>query len=54
MTARECAYKSRAGVSGAFLDDCNPTKALDYASSPENAEKLWALSEEIVGQKFPY
>ncbi|KAK0105969.1 hypothetical protein ONS95_004478 [Cadophora gregata] len=42
------------GVSGAFLDDCNPAKALDYASSLENAEKLWALSEEIVGEKFTY
>lgn len=42
------------GASGAFLDDCNPAKALDYASSPGNAEKLWALSEEIVGERFTY
>jgi len=41
-------------ASGAFLDDCNPAKALDYASSPGNAEKLWALSEEIVGERFTY
>ncbi|CZR68243.1 related to retinol dehydrogenase 12 [Phialocephala subalpina] len=41
-------------VSGAFLDDCSPAKTLDFASSLENAEKLWALSEEIVGQKFTY
>ncbi|PVH86419.1 NAD(P)-binding protein [Cadophora sp. DSE1049] len=41
-------------VSGAFLDDCKPSKALEYASSLDNAEKLWALSEKIVGEKFNY
>ncbi|KAE8385724.1 hypothetical protein BDV23DRAFT_176009 [Aspergillus alliaceus] len=37
-----------------FLSDCNPEKVLDYASDVSNAEKLWTLSEEIVGEKFCY
>jgi len=37
-----------------ILDDCNPTKTLGYGSIPANAEKLWALTEEIVGEKFAY
>ncbi|KAL1793644.1 hypothetical protein ACET3X_008626 [Alternaria dauci] len=40
--------------SGSYLDDCKPKKVLDYASSDSNAERLWALSEEIVGEKFAY
>lgn len=42
------------GDSGAFLRDAQiyrePIK--EHATDPENAKKLWALSEEIVGQKF--
>lgn len=38
--------------SGAYVEDCQIGKALEYASDPENARKLWALSEELVGQKF--
>ncbi|KAG4440420.1 hypothetical protein IFR05_004113 [Cadophora sp. M221] len=41
-------------ISGAFLDDCSPSKTLEFASSLENAEKLWAFSEETVGEKFTY
>ncbi|KAH7132671.1 hypothetical protein B0J11DRAFT_522276 [Dendryphion nanum] len=40
--------------SGSFLDDCIPKKVLGYASDSSNAEKLWILSEEIVGEKFSY
>ncbi|RYN71621.1 hypothetical protein AA0117_g9430 [Alternaria alternata] len=40
--------------SGAFLDDCQVAKVLDYASSEDNAESLWALSEKIVGETFSY
>ncbi|CAN9292979.1 unnamed protein product [Alternaria alternata] len=40
--------------SGAFLDDCQVAKVLDYASSEDNAENLWALSEKIVGETFFY
>ncbi|CAN9283350.1 unnamed protein product [Alternaria alternata] len=40
--------------SGAFLDDCQVAKVLDYASSEDNAESLWNLSEKLVGEKFSY
>ncbi|CAN9360627.1 unnamed protein product [Alternaria alternata] len=40
--------------SGAFLDDCQVARVLDYASSEDNAESLWALSEKIVGETFSY
>ena len=38
--------------SGSYLEDCAIKEARDYATSHENAEKLWKLSEELVGQKF--
>ncbi|PKX88646.1 SDR family oxidoreductase [Aspergillus novofumigatus IBT 16806] len=41
-------------LSGSFLDDCNPKRPLQYASDPSNAEKLWSLSEKIVGENFSY
>lgn len=37
---------------GAYLEDCAVSKALEYATDLENAKKLWAYSEELVGQKF--
>ncbi|KAJ5890931.1 uncharacterized protein N7473_007159 [Penicillium subrubescens] len=40
--------------SGSFLNDCNPEKVLDYASDASNADKLWTLSEKIVGEIFCY
>jgi NAD(P)-dependent dehydrogenase (short-subunit alcohol dehydrogenase family) len=40
--------------SGSFLDDCKPHEILEYASSSSNAEKLWTLSEKIVGGTFSY
>ncbi|GFF94063.1 short-chain dehydrogenase [Aspergillus lentulus] len=40
--------------SGSFLSDCNPEKVLNYARDASNAEKLWTMSEEIVGEKFCY
>lgn len=38
--------------SGAYLSDCAVEKTADYAHNPELAQKLWTLSEKIVGQKF--
>ncbi|KAI1084145.1 retinol dehydrogenase 13 [Whalleya microplaca] len=38
---------------GSFINEtCQVAEALDYATSAENAKKLWTLSEELVGQKF--
>jgi NAD(P)-dependent dehydrogenase (short-subunit alcohol dehydrogenase family) len=38
--------------SGKYLNDCNVEEVPEYARSEENAEKLWDLSEKLVGQKF--
>lgn len=35
-----------------YLDDCQQIPPSGYASDPELAEKLWKLSEDIVGQQF--
>lgn len=38
--------------SGSYLEDCTVHPLRDYAASPENAQRLWTLSEQLVGQKF--
>lgn len=40
--------------SPAYLSNCQIRDPYEYALDPENAEKLWKLSEELVGQKFTY
>jgi hypothetical protein len=40
------------GQSGAYLEDCAVSEALGYATDGENAKRLWAYSEELVGQRF--
>ncbi len=52
-TLFRCLYVYTA-FSGSYLDDCKPIPATLAASSPENAAKLWELSEKLVGQKFAY
>jgi NAD(P)-dependent dehydrogenase (short-subunit alcohol dehydrogenase family) len=51
------------GAGGVYCEDChvanedndNPTGGVrSYAINPDNAEKLWALSEELVGESFAY
>lgn len=51
------------GKGGVYLEDCHvadvddndPTGSVkSYAVDPDNAERLWALSEELVGQQFSY
>ncbi|KAH8655325.1 short-chain dehydrogenase [Xylariales sp. PMI_506] len=38
--------------SGAFLEECRIDTPMPYASDPEAAEKLWQLSERLVGEQF--
>lgn len=38
---------------GAYLADCGPATARSYATDPEAAKRLWALSEQLVGETFP-
>ncbi|OAP65299.1 hypothetical protein AYL99_01271 [Fonsecaea erecta] len=40
--------------SGIFLSDGQVTPAPAWAQDPKLAEKLWELSEKLVGQKFEY
>lgn len=49
------ATKSDAEQSGGFLQDCavRPVPQA-YAQGKENADKLWALSEKLVGENFTW
>jgi len=40
--------------SGEYLDDCKVAAPLGWASDEENAERLWEVSEVLVGEKFDY
>lgn len=35
-----------------YLDDCQMKRPSKWASDVEKAERLWNLSEELVGEKF--
>lgn len=37
---------------GSYMEDCTVKPLREYASSSENAQRLWSLSEQLVGQKF--
>lgn len=48
------------GSKGVYLQDCQlveepkPGVLQAYAVDGENAEKLWKISEKMVGQEFKY
>jgi hypothetical protein len=39
---------------GVYLDDCQFKRPSKWASDPKKAERLWELSEDLVGQKFSH
>lgn len=39
-----------AGHGGAYLEDCGVGQASSHATAAEDAERLWVLSEELVGE----
>lgn len=41
-------------VKGAFLADCQLAEAPYYATGTELAERLWKMSEELVGETFSW
>jgi NAD(P)-dependent dehydrogenase (short-subunit alcohol dehydrogenase family) len=43
---------SLSGKGGSYLANCQIAESRDYAVDPQLAEKLWTLSEQLVGQKF--
>jgi hypothetical protein len=40
------------GLSGIYLDDCQFAKAAAFATDSNIADRLWHLSEDLVGQRF--
>ena len=38
--------------SGMYMRDAQCERTYDYAESPEGAERLWKISEDLVGEKF--
>jgi hypothetical protein len=36
------------------MADCQYAEAAPFATDPVMAEKLWTLSEELVGEKFNF
>lgn len=41
-----------AGPNGSFLTNCQPLEVWEHASDETLAEKLWEMSEQMVGEKF--
>jgi len=39
-------------IKGLYLKDCQIEDAAPHASDPKLAERLWHLSEQLVGQEF--
>jgi len=39
---------------GVYLDDCQIKRPSKWAFDPVKAERLWRLSEELVGEKYGY
>jgi NAD(P)-dependent dehydrogenase (short-subunit alcohol dehydrogenase family) len=38
---------------GVYMEDCQIAETKSWATDPVAAEKLWSVSEELVGEKFP-
>jgi hypothetical protein len=36
------------------MEDCQFSNAAEYATGDELAERLWKLSEELVGERFKF
>ena len=43
----------RESQGGTDLADCAVATAAPYATDPDAARRLWALSEQLVGEEFP-
>ncbi|KAK7065071.1 short-chain dehydrogenase/reductase family protein [Favolaschia claudopus] len=41
-------------VPGAYLVDCNVTEVAPHCDDPANAEKLWVVTEEGIGERFTF
>jgi hypothetical protein len=41
-----------AAETGVYLDDCQLKRPSKWASDVDKAERLWRLSEDLVGEEF--
>ena len=48
-----CASPEALEQPGSYLADRTFAEPSDYANDPESAKRLWALSEQLVGEQFP-
>ena len=46
------ATKNDDGITGEYFVDCKQAKSSSYSKSLKEAQKLWEISEELVGEKF--
>ena len=46
------ATKDDNGITGEYFVDCEIAKSSSYSKNLQEAQKLWNLSEELVGEKF--
>lgn len=47
-----CCADSFTEISGLYLDNCQFFDSAPWTKDPVAADKLWKLSEELVGQEF--
>lgn len=55
--ATSVVHLTGSGNNGAYLEDnrvFQPEEVLSWGRDDIDAEKLWKLSEELVGEKFQY
>ena len=52
MCAERCADDRFVDAPGGYLADCQLAPAADHATDPKIAERLWDLSEDLVGETF--
>jgi len=46
------ATKNDDGITGEYFVDCKQAKSSSYSQNLQEAQKLWDLSEQLVGEKF--
>jgi NAD(P)-dependent dehydrogenase (short-subunit alcohol dehydrogenase family) len=51
-TVLACTAADLAAHGGSYLEDCAVAVQSPHAADPEEASRLWTLSEELVGQTF--
>ena len=50
-TGRDRSANEEIGDDGVYLDDCQTKWPSKWAMDKEQAERLWRLSEELVGER---